>query len=278
MNKLIQNLTLADDFLFAKVMSDKVICKKVLEEILNIKIQEIKMPEQQKVIDLVLDSKSVRLDIYVNDEHNTIYNVEMQKSSHKNLAKRSRYYQGNIDLDMIQKGEDYEKLRKSFVIFICTFDPFNKGRHIYTFQNRCYEDSTLTLGDETTKVFLNTKGELNDVNEEMIEFLNYIENSTDDYANQAKSQLVKEINQKVSYLKSDKSLEVEYMTLYERDKEKFKEGHEQGLQEGLEQGIEKNKIENAKALLDILDDETIASKIELPLETVQKLRTEILSQ
>ena len=245
MNKLIQNLNLADDFLFAKVMSDKVICKKVLEEILNIKIQEIKMPEQQKVIDLVLDSKSVRLDIYVNDEHNTIYNVEMQKSSHKNLAKRSRYYQGNIDLDMIQKGEDYEKLRKSFVIFICTFDPFNKGRHIYTFQNRCYEDSTLTLGDETTKVFLNTKGELNDVNEEMIEFLNYIENSTDDYANQAKSQLVKEINQKVSYLKSDKSLEVEYMTLYERDKEKFKEGHEQGLQEGLEQGIEKNKIENA---------------------------------
>lgn len=174
MNKLIQNLNLADDFLFAKVMSDKVICKKVLEEILNIKIQEIKMPEQQKVIDLVLDSKSVRLDIYVNDEHNTIYNVEMQKSSHKNLAKRSRYYQGNIDLDMIQKGEDYEKLRKSFVIFICTFDPFNKGRHIYTFQNRCYEDSTLTLGDETTKVFLNTKGELNDVNEEMIEFLNYI--------------------------------------------------------------------------------------------------------
>ena len=261
MNKLIQNLNLADDFLFAKVMSDKVICKKVLEEILNIKIQEIKMPEQQKVIDLVLDSKSVRLDIYVNDEHNTIYNVEMQKSSHKNLAKRSRYYQGNIDLDMIQKGEDYEKLRKSFVIFICTFDPFNKGRHIYTFQNRCYEDSTLTLGDE-----------------EMLELLTYIENSTDDYANQAKSQLVKEINQKVSYLKSDKSLEVEYMTLYERDKEKFKEGHEQGLQEGLEQGIEKNKIENAKALLDILDDETIASKIELPLETVQKLRTEILSQ
>ena len=81
-----------------------------------------------------------------------------------------------------------------------------------------------------------------------------------------------------NHLKSDKSLEVEYMTLYERDKEKFKEGHEQGLQEGLEQGIEKNKIENAKALLDILDDETIASKIELPLETVQKLRTEILSQ
>ena len=69
-----------------------------------------------------------------------------------------------------------------------------------------------------------------------------------------------------NHLKSDKSLEVEYMTLYEREKEKFLEG------------VEANKLANAKALLDILDDETIASKIELPLETVQKLRTEILSQ
>ena len=123
MNKLIQNLNLNDDFLFAKVMSDKEICQKVLEKILKIQIKEIKMPTEQKVIDLVLESKSVRLDIYVSDESNTVYNVEMQKIKHKNLAKRSRYYQGNIDLDMIQRGEDYDKLHKSFVIFICTFDP-----------------------------------------------------------------------------------------------------------------------------------------------------------
>ena len=100
----------------------------------------------------------------------------------------------------------------------------------------------------------------------MLELLTYIENSTDAFANHSKSELVKFINQKVNHLKSDKSLEVEYMTLYEREKEKFLEG------------VEANKLANAKALLDILDDETIASKIELPLETVQKLRTEILSQ
>ena len=266
MNKLIQNLNLNDDFLFAKVMSDKEICQKVLEKILKIQIKEIKMPTEQKVIDLVLESKSVRLDIYVSDESNTVYNVEMQKIKHKNLAKRSRYYQGNIDLDMIQRGEDYDKLHKSFVIFICTFDPFNQGRHLYTFENRCIEDTKLLLGDDTQKVFLNTRGKLNDVDEEMLELLTYIENSTDAFANHSKSELVKFINQKVNHLKSDKSLEVEYMTLYEREKEKFLEG------------VEANKLANAKALLDILDDETIASKIELPLETVQKLRTEILSQ
>lgn len=199
--KIIQGLNLDDDFLFAKVMSDQDICKKVLEKILNIKIKKLKIPTEQKVIDLVLDSKSVRLDIYVKDENNTVYNVEMQKTKNKNLAKRSRYYQGNIDLDFIQKGEDYNNLYKSFVIFICTFDPFNQGRHLYTFENRCLEDTNLSLGDEATKLFLNTHGNLNDVDSEMVEFLTYIENSNDEYANGVKSELVKTIHKKVNHLK-----------------------------------------------------------------------------
>lgn len=209
MNKIIEQLNLDDDFLFAKVMSDKEICKQVLEKILNIRIKYIEMPTEQKVIDILLDSKAVRLDIYVSDENNTIYNVEMQKGRRKNLAKRSRYYQGSIDLDMISKGKDYNELQKSFVIFICTFDPFDRGRHIYTFENRCNEEHSLLLGDETTKLFLNTKGVLDDVDEEMMEFLKYIEESTDEVASVAKSELVKAINNKVKYLKQDKSMEVE---------------------------------------------------------------------
>ena len=264
MSKMIQSLNLDDDFLFAKVMSDHEICKKVLEKILNITIEKITVPTEQKVIDLLLDSKAIRLDIYVKDEKNTVYNVEMQKSRVRNLAKRSRYYQGNIDLDSIQKGDAYDKLCRSFIIFICTFDPFKQGRHFYTFENRCLEDLNLELGDETTKIFLNTKGNLKDVDDEMIEFLTYIENSTDEYAKYAKSPLVKLINDKVNDLKKDKSLEVEYMTLYERDKE--------NIQQGVEIGFEKAKLEHAEALLDILDDSVISKKIGLELEVVQELR------
>lgn len=258
MAKTLKDLNLDDDFLFAKVMSDKEICKKVLEKILNIKIVDIVMPNQQKVIDLLLDSKGVRLDIYVSDDKNVVYNIEMQKGKSPNLAKRSRYYQGAIDLDLISKGEDYEKLQKSFVIFICTFDPFKKNRHLYTFINRCEEDDSLRLGDETTKIFLNTKGNFDDVDDEMIEFLSYIENSTDDFANMAKSILVKELNQKVKSIKSDKTMEVEYMTLLERDKEKFKEG----------------QLETIKAILDVLDDETIALKTGVEIEIIKELRKE----
>ena len=53
-----------------------------------------------------------------------------------------------------------------------------------------------------------------------------------------------------------------------------KEGLQMGLKQGIEQGIEKNKIENAKNLFDVLDDETISKKIKIDLDKVKKLRKE----
>ena len=66
--KSVKELNLEDDFLFAKVMTDESICKIVLEKILGIEIKEIKMPEEQKVINILSENKGIRLDIYVNDE------------------------------------------------------------------------------------------------------------------------------------------------------------------------------------------------------------------
>ena len=50
------------------------------------------------------------------------------------------------------------------------------------------------------------------------------------------------------------------------------EGRQEGRQEGLVEGRKENCIENAKALLDVLDVETIARKLKLPLETVLTLQ------
>lgn len=224
--KTIQQLNLEDDFLFAKVMSDKDICKKVLEKILCVSIHEVSIPATQKTINNIFEGKGIRLDVYVNDDEETIYNVEMERGKQKKavLPKRSRYYQGNIDLDIISAGEDYRKLKKSFVIFICTFDPFGERRHIYTFENRCKENLSLSLGDETTKIFLNTKGNVQDVDAEMLEFLSYVEDTTDTFAAQAISPLIKEIHKKVIEVKQSKELEVEYMTLLQRDRENLELG------------------------------------------------------
>lgn len=40
MSKTLKELNLEDDFLFAKVMADKKICKELLEKLLNIEIKK----------------------------------------------------------------------------------------------------------------------------------------------------------------------------------------------------------------------------------------------
>lgn len=116
--KTIKELNLEDDFLFAKVMSDKEICRKVLEQILNISIKEVVLPTTQRTIDILFEGKGIRLDVYVNDDKGTVYNVEMQRGMKRELPKRTRYYQGSLDLDLISAGEAYSALRKTVIIFI----------------------------------------------------------------------------------------------------------------------------------------------------------------
>lgn len=157
-HKKFEDLELKDDFIFGKVMSQKELCKETLEILLGITIDDIQYFDTQKSIDITYEGKSIRLDFYVTDNKDTVYDAEMQQESNtstkKELPKRSRYYQGIIDLNLIEKGIPYSKLNQSFVIFICTYDPFNKGLYRYTFQNTCQEDTNIFLGDETTKIFL----------------------------------------------------------------------------------------------------------------------------
>ena len=113
---------------------------------------------------------------------------------------------------------------------------------------------------------------VDDVDDEMLEFLNHVVKSTDEVADNAKSDLVKTINQKVNNVKYDKTMEVEYMTLLERDRLNFEEGREEGVVKGREEALE----QSAKALMDILDDETISKKLNLPIERVKELRKEVV--
>lgn len=260
--RTLEEVNLSNDFLFTKTMEDKEVCKSVLEEILQVKIRELRTPITQKALKTEELAKGIRLDVYVEDEKNTIFNVEMQTTNHFSLGKRTRYYQSIIDSSLLQIGADYEDLNKTYIIFICTFDPFKRDRHMYTFKNTCQEELNLILNDESTKIFLNTTSPLNDVSDNLIGFLKYVEHSTEEIVKEYDSPLVRRVAKRVKEVKENKKLRSEYMTLEMKFEEKRKEGEE------------KNKLENAKALLDILDDETIAERIKLPLTTVKQLRKE----
>ena len=150
-------------------------CKKLLEMILQIKIKKINYIQKEKVYDNFVDAKSIRIDVYVDDEEGTVYDIEMQTNNTFELPLRSRYYQSMFDIDLLSKGKSYRNLKKGFVIFICTFDPFGDNRYMYTFESRCRENNDIVLGDNVYKIFLNTKGLKGKVSKELKNFLSYIE-------------------------------------------------------------------------------------------------------
>lgn len=143
-----EELGISNDFLFGKVMQNPELCKELLQRILpDLKIDHIEYPELQKSIDVDRDARSVRLDVYVKDDKGVVYDIEMQIVNTKELPKRSRYYQSMLDLQLIDKGQHYKTLNKSYIIFICQFDLYGKGHHIYTFENFCKEDKDIAMGD-----------------------------------------------------------------------------------------------------------------------------------
>ena len=223
-------MEIKDDFLFAKVMRDKKICMALLEKLLQIKIEDIVYLEEQKTLNIEKDAKSVRLDVYL-EGGNRVFDLEMQTTNKRNLPKRSRYYQGMIDLNTIEKGESYKKLKESYVIFICTFDPFLQGKAQYTFENLCVENRELRLNDGTKKVFFNACAYIHAEDEEVREFLKYVNGG------KSNNPFVKAIEDKVAQVKANKEWRLEYMTLLMREEEIREEGREEGRKEGREEGI-----------------------------------------
>ena len=232
-----EKLGISNDFLFGKVMQDAKLCKELLQIIFpDMKIDHIEYPALQKTINMDADAKSVRLDVYIVDNKGTVYDIEMQMADTKELPKRTRYYQAMMDLEMIDKGQSYKKLKKSFVIFICPFDLFNEGRHLYTFKNLCMEDKKTLLGDDTAKIFLNTESNMEDVNQKLIAFLDYVAGKKSD------DSFVQKLDNAIKKAKQNREWRHEYMTLLMRDQENIEKGIEKGIEEGIEKGIEKEEI------------------------------------
>ena len=160
--------------------------------------------------------------MYVKDEKEVVYDIEMQVSHTKELPKRSRYYQSMIDLQLIDKGQLYDELKRSYVIFICPFDLYGTGRHIYTFENICKEDGSIFMGDEAVKIFLNAKGTLDDVSDELKAFLDYVAGK------KPKDAYVERLEEAVKEAKKNREWRHEYMTLLMRDQENVKIGEKRG--------------------------------------------------
>ena len=233
-----ENLTIANDFMFGKIFQDPDLCLHLVRLILpELNIERVSFPVLQKSVRETFDTKGVRFDVYLYDDKDRIINVEMQPVKRDDLMKRTRAYHSLIDLDAMdrQNVKRYADMPEVIVIFICGFDLFKLGRHMYTFRNFCVQERDLMLDDGAATIFLNAKGKADDVSPELKAFLELVNGRSSD------DEFVRELERRLSYARQNKNWRQIYMLGKFEKQANIDEGIERGLKQGLKQGLEEGR-------------------------------------
>ena len=240
--KPFDELTIADDFMFCKVMEDESLCKTFLELLLTGKVGKITYLSSQNAVTTHSEAKSIRLDVLVKDETGKSYDIEMQVGNEHNLPKRMRYYQAALDVSFLDQGYSYQTLNDSYIIFICLFDPVGSNRAVYSFENICIEDTSIPLQDGTKKIILNAGAFEQTDNHELQGFLRYVKTGelTTDYT--------KRIESMIQTVKMSEQARQEYQWVSGHIMDARDSGFVQGKSLGLAEGSRQAKLETARLM------------------------------
>ena len=278
------SLTLANNFIFCKVLEENPdVCKELLEMLLDIKIDRIEQPKSEQTFKTDFDSRGIRLDVYVKDGTGRCFDIEIQTSNYMRLEKRARYYQGLMDVDSIQFGQEYSALKDSYVIFLCLGDAFGYRLPVYTFRYRAEEDKNILMNDGTVNIFFNATMYDKMQSENLRSFFKYLcgKNSDDNFTDRL-SALVERVKMNAQWrhrymtIEQEIKLQVEARTnerLNELAKDMAK-NMAQGIAKNMAQDIANKKtLETAKKMLENnIPAEIVAKCTGLEISQVDKLK------
>ena len=226
--KNFDDLDFTDNFMFCKVLENNPeLCRQLARICTGESFGEIVAINREHMIEITPDGHGVRFDVCLETD-NAICDIEMQVCNKGDLPKRSRYYQGMVDINTFERRSDYQSLKKSYIIFICMENPFKgKELHKYTFSNLCHENKNLALGDEAIKIFLTPDSTASDISGELEDFMNFV------IKKRGNSDFTKGLEEAVEAIKKGEGWRPEYMHIQEL----YDEGREAGIAEGRKTGI-----------------------------------------
>ena len=268
MGKKFEDLTFGDDWMFQAVLREPEISAELVELLLDIKVERVEYPELEKVIEPFYTTKGVRLDVYLKDEDKVI-DVELQSYEMSALGKRMRYYEAILDMDALMKGEPYDKLKDSYILFICKNDPFKDekdkpfGLPRYSFRNVCQENNCVNLDDKSLKVIYNATAYEKEKDERVRALLRFVQTNES-----GEDGLTNRLAALVKKMKENEQLRQEYMAMNLHDYDMIRKG------------AQEKAVEAARNLLkmNLGTPEQIAQAEGLPLEQVLELQKELAAQ
>ena len=243
-----EKLTIRNKFMFGKVTQNPVIAQKMADLLTPVEIGAVTEAEREKFLQHRSSSKYVKLDMYLEDENGRVVDTEMQNKSNNKMVQeelplRIRYYQGMIDQEILSTGTDYIFLKETYIIFICTYDPFGKGKYVYHFHMACEEDESIQLHDKMNWIFYNTTADLSEVPEGIKKFLNYVENE------HAEDEFTRLLDKEVKNARLNEEWRSEYLKTYVNDMDMRREGYIEGEKFGIERGKAEGERERDRTLI-----------------------------
>ena len=234
-----------------------------------------------------IEDKFSRLDVKALTSNKEIINIEIQLKNEYNMIQRNLYYWSKLYEEQLSEGDRYDKLSRTVCINILDFkylknDRFHNGyrlKEIETNEELTNLQEIHFIEIPKLKRFESTE-EIVDLLEGWVEFLRDPESEvirklemSNKEIREAKDELYRlsrNSKERELYYLREKSLRDEISALAN--------AKEKGLKEGLKQGLFEGKLESARSFLDILDDDTIATKLNIDVDIIKKLRIEKLKK
>ena len=150
----LRQLRLIDDDFFSKCFDTDTACVQLVLQIVLDKPDLNVVDVRTQVFVENLLNRSVRLDVLATDSEGRKFNIEIQRSDKGAGRKRARYNSSMMDVNLLEKGNDFEALPETYVIFITENDVIGLGEAIYEIE-RCFVKSGKRFGDGSHILYVN---------------------------------------------------------------------------------------------------------------------------
>ena len=245
----VEDLTLLDDTFMKIALNDIEACQHVIRILMDDpSIEIVEVRSQYRISKLV--SKDAVLDILAEDTQGRVYNLEIQRKTTLDHARRTRRYNAMVDAEYLEKGKEYSEMPEVYVIYISETDIW-KTRQTESPVEKHFKGQMTEYDDGQHTIYINAA--INDGSPKAA-LMQYFKTCDPDDMSQGA------LSRRVRYLKREKGGIEEMCEYSERI---FNGGREEGLREGRREG----RWEERQAMIHLMraqgiDEETIEKILE----------------
>lgn len=266
-----------NDFIFKKLFGEKgdepvliAFLNAVLQKTHREEIKEIIIKDNKELTKELINDKTGRIDVRATTVKGEEIDIEVQVKDQNNMDKRTLFYWSKLYLEGIKKGDDYKQLNKVITINILDFeflgtDNYHSSFHLWEDEQKDYMLTDLVEIHFIELPKFRALQEKNFKDSPLQRWLAFLEEDiTKNMLEELMSMepAIKMAEEKLDYLSSDP---------YTIELYKAREDAEHEKANFYSSGQDNKAREIAMALMDILDDETIAIKTGLDIDEVKKI-------